>query len=328
MNCKWSLLILVLASTSFFYGQPLTQKEWKAAIKAQYHQYQRLAMPKNYKYKVEPFKRAEFFVEVPASSEIAKTRELVAQTAKIEILDEGMGPQLAFEANLSAGYPDFIDDQIDIAFIEANLKAANGQAIQFQDMYQSGANGNTLLHRVGIEGDSPPQANNISGKATYDISYLLRYDQVKLSSENIGEPFTLAGCEFTLMEVLHNQVILDKSCDEDEDLQLINWGEEGHILSPYPYSELMEMAAKDPSINMEGSFSQSKSSLPKKVYQLFKQQPGLSIKQLRKAFPKKTFDQQLVEGGSYLVLSHVAPVEGKFTLFAPVYETDEVVVEY
>ena len=328
MNRYWSVLTLVLLSTTLLNGQALSKKEWKAALQAYYKQYKKLNTAKKYIYRKELFEREKFFVEVPSSPEIAKTRELVAKTAKIEILDVGMGPQLAFKANISDGYPGFISDQVDISFIEANLKTEDGQVIELQNLYQSGAEGNTLLHRVDLASDRPPKANTISGKAIYDISFLLRYDQVKLSLKNEGESFILAGCKFTLVEVLHNQVILEKSCDDDIHLQFINWGKEGYFLSPYPYNELMDMAAKDPRIDTEGSFSQSTSSISKKMYQLFKQHPNLSGKQLRKAFPRANFDRLLREGESYLVLSNVAPIEGKFTIFAPVYETDEVVVEY
>ena len=90
----------------------------------------------------------------------------------------------------------------------------------------------------------------------------------------------------------------------------------------------MEMAAKDPSINTDGFFSQSSSSVPKRVYQLLNKQPDISNKKLRKALPITNFTQQVFDGDQYLVLSNVAPIQGNFTLFAPVYETDRVVVEY
>jgi|GEM_PF-6448050 len=328
MNRQWSVLILVLLSTTFLNGQALSKKEWKTALKAYYKQYQELTTAKNYIYREVLFEREEFFVEVPASPEIAKTRALVAKTAKIEIIDEDMGPQLAFEAKISDGYPDFISDQIDISFVEANLKTADGKSIELQNMYQAGADGTTLLHRVGLAQDKAPQNKGISGKAIYNLSFLLRYDQVKLSHENIGESFTLAGCDYRLIEILHNQIILEKSCDQYNDPQLINWGKEGHFLAPFPYAELMEMAAQDPQIDTDGSFSQSSSGVSKKMYQLLKEQPDISMKKLRKAFPINTFVQEVMDGDQYLVLSHVAPIKGNFTLFVPVYETDEVVVEY
>lgn len=95
---------------------------------------------------------------------------------------------------------------------------------------------------------------------------------------------------------------------------------------PYPYNELMEMAAKDPSIDTDGSFSQPKTSLSKKMYKLFKERPGLSVRQLRKAFPIEAYDQLWGEGETYLVLSNIAPIKGEFTLYVPVYETDRVEV--
>lgn len=323
MNRKWSLLILVLASTSFLYSQPLTKKEWKSAIKAYYAQHQRIASAKNYRYQEVPFERADFFGDAPTAAVVSKTRELVAKTAKIEILDEGMGPQLAFEANISAAYLAFISDQIDITLIAANLADEEGQTIALTNAYQSGATEEVVIHRTGIDGQP---TGTIRGKATYDVSFLLRYDEVTLTAENTGETFTLAGCNFRLIEVLHNQVILEKSCDIEP--QLINWGREGHVLTPYPYNELMEMAANDPSVDTDGSFSQLKTNISKKVYQLFKDQPGLSLKQLRKAVPMKAYDQLYGDNENYLVLSNIAPIKGKFTLFAPVYETDRVVVNY
>lgn len=323
MDRKWSLLIIVLASTTFLYGQPLTKKEWKSAIKAHHSHHQHIAKAKNYRYQEVPFERADFFVEVPSSAEVSKTRELVAKTAKVEVLDEGMGSQLAFEANISAGYPAFISDQIDITFIAANLEDEEGQTIALTNAYQSGATEEAVIHRTGIEGQP---TGTITGKATYEVSFLLRYDELTLTAENTGETFTLAGCDFRLIEVLHNQVILEKSCDIEP--QLINWGREGHVLTPYPYNELMEMAANDPSVDTDGSFSQLKTNIPKKVYQLFKAQPGLSVKQLRKAVPMKAYDQLYGDDENYLVLSNIATIKGKFTLFAPVYETDRVVVRY
>ncbi|NRB47248.1 MAG: hypothetical protein HRU41_06205 [Saprospiraceae bacterium] len=328
MPRKWNLLVLILASTNLLHAQPLSKKQWKSAIKAYYQQYQRINTAKKYIYKEELFERGAFFEEVPSSAEIAKTRALVPQTTQIRIIDENGGPQLAFQAQISDGYPDFIGDQIDIDFIEANLKTAKGGAIQLQNMYQSGADGTTLLHWVNLADDQNPQPDQVSGQATYDLSFLLRYDQVKLSSANTGETFTLAGCEFKLIEVLHNQVILEPSCEWDIDLKLINWGKEGYFLSPYPYDQLQEMAAKDPKIDTNGSFSQSQSSLSKKMYQLLKQQPGMSAKQLRKALPRDSFVEQVMDGESYIVLSSIAPIKGSFTLFTPVYETDRVVVEY
>ena len=328
MPRKWNLLVLLFVSTSALHAQPLSKKEWKSALKAYYQQYQKLTAAKRYVYQEVLFERETFFVEVPASEVIAQTRALAAKTAKITLIEEDMGPQLSFEANISDAYPAFISDQIDIALFEANLQDAKGQAIELASMYQSGADGNTILHRVGIAGDQSPQPNKITGTATYDLSFLLRYDQVKLAKENTGESFSLAGCEFTLIEVLHNQIILESSCDHYLDLKLINWSEEGHIFSPYLYDELMAMAAKDPSIDTDGAFSQSSSSVPKKIFQLLKEQPNFTLKKLRKAFPIGTFSQQVMDGDQYLVLSNVAPITGNFTLFAPVYETDRVVVEY
>lgn len=328
MPRKWNLLVLLLASTSFLFSQPLSKKEWKSALKAYYQQYQSLATAKSYIYQEVLFERQEFFEEVPSSEVIAETRALATKTAKIALIEEDMGPQLAFEAKISDGYPDFISDQINIALVESSLKDSKGQAIELASMAQSGADGNTLLHRLGIAGDQIPNPDKISGNATYDLSFLLRYDQVKLTTEDAGETFSLAGCKFKLIEVLHNQVILESACDYEPDLKLINWGKEGYIFSPYPYQELMEMAAKDPSINTDGFFSQSSSSIPKQVYQRLKDQPDIALKKLRKALPTNTFMQQVMDGEQYLLLSNVAPITGNFTLFAPVYETDRVVVEY
>lgn len=328
MPRKWNLLILLLASTSLLHAQPLSKKEWKLALKAYYQQYQALTTAKSYVYQEVLFERQEFFEEVPASEVIAKTRALAAETANIALIEEDMGPQLAFEAKISDGYPDFISEQINIALVESNLKDSKGQTIELSSMAQSGADGNTLLHRLGIDGNQSPNPGEISGDATYDLSFLLRYDQVKLAKEHKGESFSLAGCEFKLIEVLHNQVILESACDYEPDLKLINWGKEGYIFSPYPYQELMDMAVKDPSINTDGFFSQSSSSVPKRIYQLLKEQPDISKKKLRKAFPMASFTQEVMDGDQYLVLSNVAPITGNFTLFAPVYETDRLVVEY
>lgn len=328
MPQKWNLLVLLLISTSFLYAQPLSKKEWKSALKTYQQQYQKLATAKRYIYQEVLFERQDFFEEVPPSEAVTMTRALAAKTARITLIEEDMGPQLSFEARISDGYPAFISDQIDVALVEAKLQDAKGQTIELASMYQSGADGNTILHRVGIAGDQSPKPNKISGTATYDLSFLLRYDQVKLAKENTGESFSLAGCEYTLVEVLHNQIILESSCGYAPDLKLINWGKEGYIFSPYPYQELMDMAAKDPSIDTEGAFSQSSSSVPKKAYQSLKEKPELTMKQLRKAFPKNTFIREIMDGEQYMVLSNVAPIKGNFTLYAPVYETDRVVVEY
>ncbi len=64
------------------------------------------------------------------------------------------------------------------------------------------------------------------------------------------------------------------------------------------------------------------------MYQLFKENSELTVGQLRKAIPMDWYHDMLEGGDDYIVLSNVAPIQGKFTLFAPIHETDQVVVEY
>lgn len=135
MPRRWSLLLLFLASTSLLNAQPLSKKEWKWAMQAHFDQYQQLSTAKNYRYQEKTFERDEFFLEIPTTAEIAKSRKLLAETAKITILAEDTKLQLAFEAQGSGGYPDLIGDLIDVTFIEAQLKDENGKRLQLENSY-------------------------------------------------------------------------------------------------------------------------------------------------------------------------------------------------
>ena len=139
-------------------------------------------------------------------------------------------------------------------------------------------------------------------------------EKIKLSKENIGETFKLGGCDFTLVDVKNNILVIDNLCDNKVDFEIINLTKEGDEVKPYSYFELLDMEEEDENINVDSVFGLSKIQVSKKIYEIFENSPEITNEEFDKIVTIEILES-LEESKKYEIIKSVAKFEGAFSFY-------------
>jgi len=139
-------------------------------------------------------------------------------------------------------------------------------------------------------------------------------EKIKLTKENIGETFKLGGCDFKLVDVKNNILVIDNLCDNKVDFEIINLTKEGDEVKPYSFFELLDMEEEDENINVDSVFGLSKIQLSKKIYEIFENSPEITKEEFDKIVTIEMLES-LEESKKYEIIKSVAKFEGAFIFY-------------
>lgn len=174
----------------------------------------------------------------------------------------------------------------------------------------------TFIHELQVKN---PISNDsiINGGIVYRIKFLTDYAQIKLSKKDINKSFTINNNKITLVDVVYNNVVL-KVENLENSLNIINFDNDGNILTNFPYFELLQMKKTDSTINEKSGFSRSTAVLYKGLFDYFKQNPNITLDEFKKNISIEQI-QLFSQGERYFRLSTVANINNYFILYEPIW---------
>lgn len=330
MKTKYCLLFVIsLLGFQQLKSQELSEEDFKMMSEFAYEMCTSIFKDKNYIYKEGPFVKENFYDPVPTAEQVDELVKLITQTAKLSI-EEGEfgGPQLIFSVKYKESQYELFDHLDRVDFEDAQLLYKDGKELKLEGYFQVQKSFEEYQLKGGIDKNTHQASASPSGSATYSFQILTGFDEVKLSKKDIGETFELNNCSFLMVDIIQNQIILEPLCKDEISVKLINFSKENTVYESYDYMTLMEMQEKDSSINIEGSFTQSSQTIDKKMFNIFKKNPKLSLKKFRKMLTSEEIARLEKQESIYLILEHVAPIGENFILFSPIFRQEEVTVQY
>jgi hypothetical protein len=329
MRTKWLFVLLPLFAFQNLHSQELSEEDFDMMSASVYEVCTSFFQPKNYLYKEGRFKKEDFFEPVLNAKQADKLIQLLKQSAKLSIeVEESASPQLVFSVEYRKRDYKLFEKVDDLDLVAYHLKNEDGQALELNGYFSTEGSFKYYKLKAGIEENSYQASSTLSGSATYNIRILTGYDEIKLSKKDIGKTFELNNCPIKLVDILHNQVILDPMCEDEISVNLINFSKENTVYEPYDYMTLMEMQEKDSTINTYGSFSQSSRTIDKKMFNIVQKDPDLSLEEFRKSLTKEDIVRMEKYEDHYLIVMNVAPISDQFVLFAPKFKEEEVKVQF
>lgn len=281
---------------------------------------------KSYQFKTEEYIETEFLNPIPDEKIIDECISLIKKNGKFKIQNEFEENKLYFKSSLSDKMDFNSSTENSLEIKESNLKYENGEKIELKSETSTSLSYQplNLKIRTNKEIDS---SQTISGSATFKIEYLTEYQKVKLSKANIGENFKIGTCEFKLINVVKNKVIVENLCKDKLDLNVINLPAKGKVIKSYSYLELMKLKKEDENVDLAGAFTKSNTSLYKIIYDIFEQNQEIKLEEFDKMMTIELLEG-LKDSSKYLIIENVAPFDGDFILYTPVHSNKNFIVEY
>lgn len=184
-------------------------------------------------------------------------------------------------------FPEFVDEELMDIFkisIKKNNLDNKGTNLDIQKSGNSGfgfhsssgyENGNTYSHHwrslnTTFNIKTAIKTEEYSGSVLFESGFVKGYDYLKITNSDVGKEMKIGNYEFTVIDIINNSVILDfKTNIEDLGFTLVNLNKKGQR------------------ITSSGVMIFSSQTLFKDVYLKFKENPGLSFEDYKKAFHSK-----------------------------------------
>ena len=319
---KHIFLLLLLTLNLNLFSQEITEKERDFYVKILYKTDSiRINKTTHIVYKYEEFKTSNFFNEIISPTDITDCTKLVQQTAKLNLNGE---KQLVLTGKLTERFNTQINGVFSINLSENNLSTTNGEKFKLYDIYNSRTGYGNVDFKIDVKSELSIN-EKISGSVTFKLNYLIGYDKIELTINDIGKNIILNNCKYHISNIVKNMIILEKYCAESTEIKVINFDKKGNVAKPYPYMELMEMIEKDSTISDE-SFDSKKRETYKMVWDLFDKRPNISYKEFEEIFTVEKL-LQMKKDGKYLIIENIAPFENKFVLYSPIFQSEIITVK-
>jgi hypothetical protein len=329
MRTKWLFVLLPLFAFQKLHSQELSEEEFNMMSEFAYEMCASIFQSKNYLYKEGPFEKEDFYDPVLNTEEAEKLVQIIKRSSKLSIeVGEFAGPQLILTVEYGKSNHELFEKVDDVELTESNLSYEDGKKINLDGYFSTQRSFEDHQLKAGIEKDTYQASSTLTGSTTYSFRILTGYDEVKLSRKDIGKTFDLNDCFLKLVDIIHNQLILEPLCEEETSVKLINFSKKNTVYEPYDYMTLVEMQEKDSTINIQGSFSQSSQTIDKKMFNIFKKDPDLSLEEFRNLLTKEEIARLEKQESYYLIVEHVAPISDQFVLFSPKFRKEEVKVQF
>ena len=318
---KLTILLLLLFSNNLF-SQEITeeQRDFYTAI---LHGTDSLKFNKttHNAFKFVEYIESDFFKQVITPEEISSCTKLVKETAQLSLNDKN---QLLLSGELTARFNTQLAGILSITLLENNLIKKNGEKFQLNTFYNSNSGYSKIDFKTDIK-SKYAKNEKISGFVNFEINYLIGYDKVELTPNDIGKNITLNNCTYTIINIKENEIVLNKLCEKENELNVINFNKTGKVAKSYSDNELMEMIEKDSTISME-SFDRKNRETYKMVRNLFEENPKISLAEFKKIFTVEKLLQMKKEG-KYVIVESIAPFQNKLELYSPKFHSEIIKVE-
>lgn len=267
-------------------------------------------------FKFEEYKETDFFNVVITQKEIFDCTELVTSTSEIHINEEN---QLVFTGKLTDRFNKQSNDILSIDLIENKLLKANGEQLELKNFYDVNCGYGKISFKTSIKSNYTLN-EKISGFLEFELNYLIGYDKIELTLKDIGKTITLNKCQYKIINIKGNEIVLDKICEYENELKVINFNNKGEVAKPYSYMEVMKMVKNDSTIAME-SFNTNNRKTYKMVYDLFEKRPTITFKEFKEIFTSQKLIE-MKEYGQYIIVKNIAPFENKIILYSPLFQSE------
>ena len=317
-----TILIILLIHTKY---SQVTEKNRELISKTLYSRFKNIFEKSNFISKEENYKESDFYNDTANINQIDSCIKIIRKTAYLEIKKKYNDYSLFFTSKLTHKYGGQINDHLKINLKKSNLSDESGRQFSIGNQHNSSNGYEKIEFRTNVK-SKYGSSSHINGEVIYDIRFLIDYDIVELTNENIGEKFILNECEFKLKAIIQNKIILEKFCSNGLVLKSINFSFNGMVFKPYSYSELVKLKEKDDSVNLKKSFSQSTETVYKRVFDIFEKNPNISFEEFDKIMNIQTLNN-LKKEDKYIVINSVNEFKNKFILYTPIYKTETISIK-
>lgn len=318
---KLTIFLLLLLSINLF-SQEITEKQRDFFTKA-FHLSDSLKFNKttHNAFKFEEYKESDFFKEIITPKEISSCTKLVKETAQLSLNDKN---KLLLSGELTERFNIQLADVFSITLVENNLIKENGEKFELNTIYSSNSGYSKIDFEIDIKSEYSKN-EKITGFVNFELNYLIGYDKVELTLSDIGKNITLNNCNYTIINIKGNEIILSKLCEIENQLNVINFNKIGKVAKPYSYMELKEMVKKDSTIAME-YFNRKNRETYKMVRNLFEENPKISLAEFQEIFNIEKLLEMKKEG-KYSIVESIAPFQNKLVLYSPKFHSEIIKVE-
>ncbi len=319
---KLTILVLILSLNSNLFCQEITEEQRDFYAQVLYKADSiRFNKTTHNVFKFEKFKKSDFFNEIVTQEEILSCTKLVKETAKLVINKEN---QLVLTGKLTERFNTQTTGIFSVDLVENNLLKESGEKFELHTFYNSHSGYGKINFKTDIKSEYFSN-QKVTGFVTFKLNYLVGYDKIELSTKDTGREFSLNDCNYSLVNIKGNEIVLNKLCEIENEINAINFNQNGEVAKPYTYIELSKMVEKDSTIAME-TFDRKNREAYKMVRDLFEKKPKITLTEFKKIFTVKKLIE-MKEKGQYLILESIAPFKNKITLYSANFKSETIRVE-
>ena len=321
---KKTLLLATLLSVSLnSYSQKITEEEREFYTKILYAQDSvRFNKTQHYTYEFKEFNENDYYKVIISQDEIIACNKLIKETANLNL--DIKGNKLILSGKLTNRFDKQIVGLLSIDLLENKLTRDNGEKFELNTFYNSHSGYGKIDFKIDVKSKFSKE-EKLKGYATFNFNYLIGYDKIELSSKDIGKNITLNNCDYKIIDIKDNELIMDKGCEEKIELNVINFDNNNKVAKPFSYMKLMEMAKKDSTIAVE-SFERKNRETYKMVREVFKNNPEISLKEFKEIFTVEKL-MEMKNNGKYTIVESIAPYYNQFVIFSPIFQSEKIKVE-
>ncbi|UII25120.1 hypothetical protein LVD15_17640 [Fulvivirga maritima] len=174
------------------------------------------------------------------------------------------------------------------------------------------------------------QTKAVKGEITFQVDFILGYDYVEITPDDIGKVFSLNNHDFKVVDIIDNKVVLSihNEIEEPEiDFKFVNLNDKGLEVSPLSLEDFNELKMQDSTLSFF-SMGTGTGKLSQAVYDIFKSKPNIQFEEFDEKIHSKLL--QLIEaedkegaelkylGPKYTVIKTAGPISNLY-LYCPIY---------
>lgn len=324
---KYVFVIFLFCSPFTSQAQTPISKETKGMMaEMMFTMNRNVLIPDTCIYEVINYDESNYFGELGTGNDIDECVKLIESTGSLGFAKDWKRLFLFFKADITEHFQNNTKRKIGTKLIEYNLKNSKGEVIKLADNNIGNSSGSEIEHKTQI-GFEDVSMDGITGTAKYGIEFLTGYDRITLSEEDIGKEFTLDDCQYKLLDIIDNILIIETKCEKRSNLKVVNFTSDSKVFDNYSWAKLSEMSTEDKSIQIEGCFGSATQTVSKPFYEMLSNNPKINLDKFIELIDESFFDKER-QKTKVVTIRSVAFFENEFLIYTPIYETKEVEVKY
>lgn len=309
------IIITLLFSKNLHAQKVLKEKDRKMIVEMMYGINSEILKDDGYKFKTVIYNAEDFFSKPFSLEEADSCYKLMNETAKIEIEKD----RIYFIANLlnSLNNEKLRSSLIEISKSENKLFYGKDSLV-IQNAQGGGNRIENDIYQITRNYPLNKEQSNkkkIHGSLVMKIDFLIGYNSVNLTKNEIGKSVTIGKDTIKIIDILHDAVVLKGNT---ENVNLINFVSKNKVSKP--------LTMDDKGYDMEKSFSFSSVTMYQSIYE------NIAVKKINfEDFDKLMTVHKLNEiqkDEQYRIIKNVAVIGNNFILYKPFYKTYYLTVNY